>query len=71
MITVKGDQRYFLLYIRVFLLYPTNGLQGFVHTCECLFADNIHRTTFINDNQVVNSLCLNFICLHNRNFFKW
>jgi hypothetical protein len=33
-----------------------------------LFADNFHRTALINNDQVVNSLDINFCSLHNRNF---
>ena len=35
-----------------------------------LFADNFHGTALIDNNQVVDSLSLNIIRLHNRNILN-
>ncbi len=37
---------------------------------RCLLVDNFHRTALIDNNQVVNSLSLNIIRLHNRNILN-
>ena len=67
---VEGKQGNILLLVGELLLHLADGLQGFVHAHKCLLADNLHRTAFIDNNQVVNSLSLNFVRLHNRNILN-
>ena len=59
-----------LFLIGELLLHLANSLQGFVHAYKGLLSDNFHRTALIDNNQVVNSLGLNFIRFHNRNFLN-
>lgn len=65
---VEGEQSDELLLVGEFLLHFADGLQGLVHADKGLFADNFHRTALINNDQVVNSLDINFCSLHNRNY---
>ena len=67
---VEGKQGNILLLVGELLLHLADSLQGFVHAYEGLLADNFHRTALIDNNQVVNSLGLNIIRFHNRNFLN-
>ena len=67
---VEGKQGDELFLVGELLLHLANGLQGLVHAYKGLFADNFHRTALIDNNQVVNSLGLNIIRLHNRNILN-
>ena len=70
---VEGEQSDKLDLVWIFLLHLTDGLQGFVHASESLFADDRHRAALVDNNQVVDSLCWKGILhnrFHNRNF-KW
>ena len=67
---VEGKQGNILLLIGEFLLHLADSLQGLVHAYKGLFADNFHGTALIDNNQVVDSLSLNIIRLHNRNILN-
>ena len=68
--SIEGEQSDKLFLIGELLLHLADSLQGFVHAYKGLLSDNFHRTALIDNNQVVNSLGLNFIRFHNRNFLN-
>ena len=70
MASIEGEQGNELFLVLELLLHLADSLQGLVHAHKGLLADNFHGTALIYNNQVVNSLSLNIIRLHNRNFLN-
>ena len=67
MFAVESDEGDKLLLVGEFLLHLTDGLQCLVHSRKGLFADDGHRSTFIDNNQVEYSLVFFFFRLHSCN----